>query len=206
MDATSKPKVILVFGGPGAGKGTQCNFIQSNFGHIHLSIGDILRSERKKDTELGKKLDELEKSYEATGQYFSPEIPIKILKQTMIDAGWSQKVFLIDGWHKNKATNDFWISELESLVDVVLGIWYDCSEETMKKRIIERANSSQQRVSDTEEIAVRRVNTFLKETVPIYQTYETKYNIVKLNAEQDVAAVFNDTKLLINKNGFLETK
>ena len=43
----SKPNVIFVLGGPGAGKGTQCAKIVENFGYVHLSAGDLLRAERK---------------------------------------------------------------------------------------------------------------------------------------------------------------
>ena len=43
-----KPNVIFVLGGPGAGKGTQCSRIVENFGHVHLSAGDLLREERAK--------------------------------------------------------------------------------------------------------------------------------------------------------------
>ena len=73
----SKPQVVFVLGGPGAGKGTQCERIVSNFGFVHLSAGDLLREERTS----GSKDGELIENYIKEGKIVPVEITINLIKK-----------------------------------------------------------------------------------------------------------------------------
>jgi adenylate kinase family enzyme len=85
--------VLFVLGGPGSGKGTQCDRIKARYeGVVHLSAGDLLRDEVKSGSTLGLKCGELMKE----GKLVPMVVPITLLKNAMITSGG--KTFLVDGF------------------------------------------------------------------------------------------------------------
>jgi UMP-CMP kinase len=92
--SSKKPRVVFVLGGPGAGKGTQCAHIVTDFGFVHLSAGDLLRDEQKK----GGKTGEMIKKIIADGAIVPVAVTLGLLKDAMTEhqaAGRNR--FLIDG-------------------------------------------------------------------------------------------------------------
>jgi len=103
MASSSKPKVIFVLGGPGAGKGTQCVRISKTFGYVHLSAGDLLREEAAKtDSTLGQQINDHIKN----GSIVPVAITCKLLENAMIASGKDH--FLIDGFPRNQDNVDGW--------------------------------------------------------------------------------------------------
>lgn len=87
-------KVIFVVGGPGSGKGTQCEKIVENFGYTHLSSGDLLRAEVKSGSERGKQLNEMMQR----GELVPNEIVLDMIRDAMLMAAEKSNGFLIDGY------------------------------------------------------------------------------------------------------------
>ena len=86
--------IIWVLGGPGCGKGTQCNKIVAKYGFIHLSSGDLLRDEVKSGSKRGKEMNEMMEN----GELVPLEIILDLLTEAMIGHLNGAKGFLIDGY------------------------------------------------------------------------------------------------------------
>jgi hypothetical protein len=96
--SSPKPRVVFVLGGPGAGKGTQCAHIVSDFGFVHLSAGDLLRDEQKKGGETGNMIKKLI----AEGAIVPVAVTLGLLKQAMQEhQKEGRNLFLIDGFPRN---------------------------------------------------------------------------------------------------------
>ncbi|KAL1478584.1 hypothetical protein MTO96_034977 [Rhipicephalus appendiculatus] len=87
-----KVPVIFVFGGPGSGKGTQCEKIVQKYGFTHISSGDLLRAEVKSGSDRGKQMNEIMK----TGGLVPLDIVLQLLKEAMVKDLDKAKGFLID--------------------------------------------------------------------------------------------------------------
>ena len=87
---------ILLSGGPGSGKGTQCDKIVEKFGYTHLSTGDLLRDEVQKETERAKTMNEIMKE----GKLVPQEIIIELLRDAMLE-NTSSAGFLVDGFPRD---------------------------------------------------------------------------------------------------------
>ncbi|KAK9870283.1 hypothetical protein WA026_006370 [Henosepilachna vigintioctopunctata] len=102
-----KPKVIFVLGAPGAGKGTQCSKIVSEFGYVHLSAGELLREERAKpNSKYGKIID----THLKEGNIVPVEISCGLLKNAMLQS--KTKKFLIDGFPRNEDNVQGWTKDV----------------------------------------------------------------------------------------------
>jgi len=99
---SKNPIVVFVLGGPGAGKGTQCQNIVQNFGFVHLSAGDLLRSEISSGSTNGQMISTMIKN----GQIVPSEVTVGLLEKAMKESGKSK--FLIDGFPRNEENNGSW--------------------------------------------------------------------------------------------------
>ena len=98
----SKPRVVFVLGGPGAGKGTQCANIVRDFGWVHLSAGDLLRDARNSGDETGKMIDH----YIKEGQIVPVEVTVALIKKAMESNATRGKTnFLVDGQNYTHTIN-----------------------------------------------------------------------------------------------------
>lgn len=119
----SKPQVVFVLGGPGAGKGTQCSNIVSKFGFVHLSAGDLLRAERNKaDSKYGELID----THIKNGTIVPVEITCKLIQNAMEASATNR--FLIDGFPRNKDNMTGWDTTIGDRVDLLFVLFLDCPE------------------------------------------------------------------------------
>ena len=98
-----KHRVLFVLGGPGSGKGTQCENMQEKYGFVHFSTGDLLRAEVKKGTELGKEID----SYISKGNLVPGEVAVNLIKKNILEEK-KDFTFIIDGYPRNQSNIDCW--------------------------------------------------------------------------------------------------
>ncbi|TYJ38453.1 hypothetical protein E1A91_A05G444100v1 [Gossypium mustelinum] len=105
--AEKHPKVVFVLGGPGSGKGTQCEKIVQHFGYTHLSAGDLLRAEKNSGSENGIMIQNMMNE----GKIVPSEVTIKLLQKAMLDSGNDK--FLIDGFPRNEENR----AAFEALID-----------------------------------------------------------------------------------------
>lgn len=183
--------IIWVLGGPGCGKGTQCEKIVAKYNFSHFSTGDLLREEVASGSDKGKELQEMMKQ----GILVPNEAVLKLLEAAMAKALSSTVGYLIDGYPREPAQGP----EFEKFiapVDIVL--YFECSNETLVKRILKRASESKTvRADDNEESLKTRIATFRENTEKILSQYPTQ--LKRINAERDPAEIFADVEKYIDE-------
>ncbi|KAH9307246.1 hypothetical protein KI387_035157, partial [Taxus chinensis] len=175
-----KPKnlIIFVLGGPGSGKGTQCEKIVKEYGFVHLSAGDLLRNEVSSASDIGK----LVKTCMAEGKLVPVDITLELLKNAMDKS--KNKMFLIDGFPRA-------VDQAKAFEDKICKpskvLYLECSSEIMEKRLLERGATSG-RIDDNIETIKKRFETFEKETIPVIKYYENsgKGVLVKISSKNDI--------------------
>ena len=126
-----KPYVYFVLGGPGSGKGTQCQKLVTDHGFVHLSAGDLLRAERDSGSDNATLINDVIKA----GQIVPVAITCGLLKQAMERAGWAEKKFLVDGFPRNQDNYDGWFDTMGSTVHIDRVLFFECSEAALTERI-----------------------------------------------------------------------
>ena len=165
---------LIIFGPPGAGKGTQADYIVNKYNLYKLSTGEILRNEIKNKTDLGNKIESIINS----GSFVSDEI-VKKLVENIISNNQYKHRLIFDGYPRNLSqakTLSELLSKHEQKIDLVLNL--SVSLQTIKKRILERRDL-EKRADDNEETALKRFETYEKSTEPVIEYYK-KLNLLKV--------------------------
>ena len=168
---------IVLFGPPGAGKGTQAERLLKKYSLFHLSTGDVFRSNIKMETELGN----LAKSYMDKGQLVPDEVTIKLLISE-VDKHPEAKGFIFDGFPRTEpqaAALDEILKEKETGIAVMLGL--DVEEDELKKRLLERAKTSGRADDADPEVIQNRINVYNEETAPVKNFYMAQNKYVSID-------------------------
>ncbi|XP_055577104.1 adenylate kinase isoenzyme 1 isoform X2 [Falco biarmicus] len=159
-------KIIFVVGGPGSGKGTQCEKIVQKYGYTHLSTGDLLRAEVSSGSERGKKLQAIMEK----GELVPLDTVLDMLRDAMVAKADVSKGFLIDGYPREVKQGE----EFEKkIAPPTLLLYVDAGKETMVKRLLKRGETSG-RVDDNEETIKKRLDTYYKATEPVIAFYKSR--------------------------------
>ena len=172
---------IIIFGPPGAGKGTQSKFIVEKYSLYQLSTGELLRDEIKKKTVLGSKISSIINS----GELVSDEIVSKLIQNFISDQKYKDKL-IFDGYPRNlnQAINlDNLLKQSNQKINLVLNL--SVSLETIKKRISER-QSQEKRSDDNEDTAIKRFKTYEKTTKPLIEYYKNSNLLKEVNGESTI--------------------
>jgi len=165
---------LIIFGPPGAGKGTQADFIKNKYDLYQLSTGEVLRNEIINKTSLGREISSIINS----GTLVSDDIVKKLVENFISDKRYKNRL-IFDGYPRNliqaKTLNDLLIKN-EQKIDIVLKL--SVSLKTIKKRILER-RTLEKRADDSEEIAIKRYKTYEESTEPVIEYYK-KLNLLKV--------------------------
>mmetsp|Transcript_21329 Transcript_21329/g.43991 ORF Transcript_21329/g.43991 Transcript_21329/m.43991 type:complete len:233 (+) Transcript_21329:126-824(+) len=142
-DATaSEPsRVVFVLGGPGAGKGTQCQLLSEKLNWAHLSAGDLLREERKKD---GSELADVINANISAGKIVPSEITVQLIKNAMeqLRKEKGQMKFLIDGFPRSEGNVNAWNDVVGEDANVECVLYFECPEDILTSRLLERGKTS----------------------------------------------------------------
>uniref|UniRef100_A0A4D5R9I4 adenylate kinase n=1 Tax=Scolopendra viridis TaxID=118503 RepID=A0A4D5R9I4_SCOVI len=179
----SKVPIIFVIGGPGCGKGTQCQKIVELYGFTHLSTGDLLRDEVKSGSKRGMKIANIMKK----GELVSLDVVLDLLKESMIKHLPTSKGYLIDGYPREVNQGIQFESQIKPCSMV---LFFDVSDKTMTERCMKRGETSG-RADDNEETIKKRLETFHKISRPVVQHYENKVKII--NAEVEPTTLFKES-------------
>jgi len=190
MVIDSKVPIIWVLGGPGCGKGTQCERIVAKYKFSHLSTGDLLRAEVASGSPKGKELQDIM----SKGGLVSNDVVLELLAAAMAKVENSTG-FLIDGYPREQAQGAAF-EKVIAPVDLIL--YFECSNETLVARILKRAAAStEKRADDNEETLKTRIATFRENTEKILVQYPSK--LKRLDAEREVGIIFAEVETAIDE-------
>ena len=184
---------IIIFGPPGAGKGTQSKFIANKYNLYQLSTGELLRNEIKNKTELGSQISSIINS----GELVSDEIVSNLIEKFISNDIYKHKI-IFDGYPRNliQAKNlDNLLKKYKQKIDIVLKL--SVSLETVKKRISERQNQ-EKRADDNEEIAIKRYKTYEKSSEPVIDYYKQSNLLKVVNGETGISEINSEISGLID--------
>lgn len=203
---------LVLFGPPGAGKGTQSENLISKYGLVHLSTGDILRSEIERGTALGKKAKEIMDK----GELVSDDIVIGMI-ESKLDDNTNAKGFIFDGFPRTAAQAvalDDLLQKKGTGISGMLALEVD--DEELTTRLLKRGESSGRADDRNEEVIRRRIQEYNNKTLPLKNFYneQGKFHSIKgigtideifkslvdritfLNAEMDLTALESDLEHL----------
>jgi adenylate kinase len=150
--------IICILGGPGSGKGTNCERLALDYGFRHISTGDLLRS--YKEGQWFETINALMKD----GKLVPSDMLLEIVKEEM-DRYNYEGVYLLDGFPRNQENMDVWDKVMNGFASIDLYLYLECDEKVMESRLIGRSEVSG-RLDDTPDIIMKRFRTFEKMTVP----------------------------------------
>jgi Adenylate kinase and related kinases len=186
---------LILFGPPGAGKGTQAVKIAEKYGWVHVSTGDILRSEVSQETPLGLKV----KAVMEAGHLVSDELLIEIM-ESVFRKHKGAKGFVLDGFPrtlKQAVELDLMLKKLGEKISMVLSLEVDEAE--LVKRLLNRAQD-QGRKDDTEEVIKNRLVQYHQHTKPLIDYYD-KLNLYKVVVGVgSIEDIFSALSLVIDQN------
>ena len=184
---------IVIFGPPGAGKGTQSNLIAEKFKLHQLSTGELLRKEIKEQSKLGNEIS----SIINTGNLVSDNIVGDLIEKYVSDNFYKDRI-IFDGYPRNliQARNlDHLLKKYDQKIDIVLKL--SVSLDTIKKRILER-KIKEKRADDNENIATKRYETYEKNIEPVINFYKESNLLKVINGEASVSQISNEISGLID--------
>lgn len=209
----------VLLGPPGAGKGTQASFLVEEYGMLHISTGDIFRSNIKNETELGKKV----KSYLDQGQLVPDQLTIDLVWDRL-DQEDAKDGFLLDGFPRTISQAEALEQGLEERGLALDGaLLIDVDKDVLIRRLAGRRVCSQcgatyhvdnnkpkvegvcdicggeiiQRDDDSEDTVRNRIEVYENQTSPLIDYYKERDLLYHIDGDQEVSAVSEDIKKVI---------
>lgn len=167
---------IVLFGPPGAGKGTQSERLIEKYDLVHLSTGDMFRFHISNDTELGKRVKEII----ADGQLVPDSITIEMLENE-VQKKPNTKGFIFDGFPRTVAQAealDAFLQGKNQTINLVLNL--EVNQEVIKERIAERAKISG-RSDDSADKLLKRIDEYFDKTIKVLPYYEAQNKVTTVN-------------------------
>ncbi|MBL7855272.1 MAG: adenylate kinase [Cyclobacteriaceae bacterium] len=176
---------LVIFGPPGAGKGTQSEKLIQKYGFVHISTGDLFRWHTKNDTPLGKRVKEIMNS----GALVPDDITIAMLKEEL-DKNPQAKGFLFDGFPRTVAQAealDRFMKENNTAIHYVVAL--DVSEKEVRDRIAKR-RTIENRADDEEDKLNKRITEYFTKTIHVLPYYEKAGRLNTVNGIGPIDEIF----------------
>ena len=185
---------FVLFGPPGAGKGTQSEKLIEKYQLIHISTGDLFRAHIKNQSPLGQRVSALI----AEGQLVPDEITIAMLEEE-VDKNPNAKGFIFDGFPRTvpqaEALDEFLESKGSSIAGVIA---LDVDQEELTKRIAQRQIETG-RVDDQADKLQKRIEEYFSKTIHVLPYYEGQNKLSKVNGVGKIDDIFADLSAVIDK-------
>lgn len=176
---------IVLFGKPGAGKGTQAEFLREKYNLTHLSTGDIFRYNIQNNTELGK----LAKTYMDKGDLVPDEVTIKML-ESEVEKHPSSAGFLFDGFPRTIAQAEALDAFLESKSETITAtVALEADDNILVARLLERGKTSGRPDDQDEEKIRNRYEEYNQKTAPLMDYYKAQGKFHAVNGIGTIAEV-----------------
>ena len=175
---------IIIFGPPGAGKGTQAKYLVKKLNSFQISTGDMLREEIKKDTDIGKKI--INNMNE--GKFVEDEIVNKLLEKIIFDTNKKNKL-IFDGYPRtiNQAKNlENLLNKSNQKIEHVLFLNVD--KDSIIKRI-EKRKVLEKRSDDDANTILKRYDTYMEVTKPVLDYYSKNYNFHEVDGSMEIEGI-----------------
>jgi adenylate kinase len=176
---------VVLFGKPGAGKGTQAEFLKTKYNLIHLSTGDIFRFNIKNETDLGK----LAKSYMDKGDLVPDEVTIKMLEDA-VNKNLDAKGFLFDGFPRTLTQAealDTFLATKNWKVTATIAL--EADDEILIQRLLERGKTSGRPDDQDEEKIRNRYLEYNEKTAPLMEYYKSQNKYCSVNGIGSIAEI-----------------
>lgn len=185
---------LVLFGPPGAGKGTQSEKLIKKYGFVHISTGDLFRWHTKNDTALGKRVKEIMNS----GALVPDEITIAMLQEE-VSKNPTAGGFLFDGFPRTvpqAEALDAFMKCNNSAIHHVIAL--DVNEAELRARIAKRRLESN-RADDEEEKLNKRVTEYFTKTIHVLPHYEQQKRLKTISGIGDIDEIFNNVCAILDK-------
>lgn len=176
---------LVLFGPPGAGKGTQASVLKQKYELVHISTGDVFRYNIKNETALGNHA----KSFMDQGKLVPDDVTIKML-EAEVDKNPGAKGFIFDGFPRTVAQAEA-LSELleEKDTEVSAMIALEVDDEVLVQRLLERGKSSNRADDADESIIRKRIRVYYEETAILKEYYKKQDKYYGVNGQGSVEEI-----------------
>jgi adenylate kinase len=184
---------IILFGPPGAGKGTQAKYLIKRLEAFQISTGDLLRKEITNNTEIGKKISVDIKE----GKFVSDDIVNKLIKDLIFDPQ-KKNNFIFDGYPRSlsQAKNlDKLLIDSDQKIDLIL--FLNVNKDTILKRI-EKRKIIENRSDDNLNTIVRRYDVYMQTTKPVLDFYSKNQNFKEIDGSLEIDEITRKIDTFIN--------
>ena len=184
---------IIIFGPPGAGKGTQAKYLLKKFNGFQISTGDMLRDEITKDSEIGKRII----NNMNDGKFVNDEIVNKLIENCIFDPEKKNKL-IFDGYPRSlsQAKNlDFLLESSDQKIDYIFFLNVD--KDTIIKRI-EKRKIIEKRSDDDLNTILKRYDTYMETTKPVLDFYSKNPNFHEIDGSLEIDEITRKIETFIN--------
>ena len=184
---------IIIFGPPGAGKGTQSKILVEKLNSFQVSTGDMLRDEIKKDTEIGKKiLNNMD-----DGKFVDDEIVNKLLEKILFDSKKNKLIF--DGYPRtiNQAKNlEILLKKSNQKIDYIF--FLNVKKDSIIERI-EKRKTLEKRSDDDANVILKRYDTYMEITKPVLDYYSKNQNFHEVDGSMEINEIAQKIEEIISE-------
>ncbi len=184
---------IIIFGPPGAGKGTQAKYLVKKLNNFQISTGDMLRDEINKNTEIGKKII----NYMNEGKFVEDEIVNKLLEKIIFDPKKKNKL-IFDGYPRtvNQAKNlEVLLNKSEQNVEFIF--FLNVNKDAVLKRI-EKRKILEKRSDDDADTILKRYDTYMDITKPVLDYYSKNQNFHEVDGSMEIKDISQKIQEILN--------